>query len=250
MNTSRQSAASAASYRKIAIAAGVFYLITHVTSIGAAALYTPILSSSAFITGDGMVTPVLIGVLFEVILAMANIGTAVALFPVMKRWGEGIALGYVGLRTLEAAVIAVGVIPMLVIVWLRHTAAADPATLVSLGSAFVWIYKGTLLVGPGFICSINTVLMATLMYRSRLVPRFIPILGLIGGPLIFVFTTIRIFNLYDQLPTWVAVAVIPIFAWEVSLALYLIIRGFRLSAARSAAASAVPSEAFSMTQPT
>jgi hypothetical protein len=247
MNTSRQSAVSAASYRKIAIAAGVLYLITHITSVGAAALYDPILNNTSFITGNGWVTPVLIGVIFEVILAMANIGTAVALFPVVKRWGEGIALGYVGLRTLEASVIAVGVIPLMVVVWLRHTAAADPATLVSLGSALVWIYKGTLLVGPGFICGVNTVLMATLMYRSRLVPRFIPVLGLIGGPLIFVFTAIRLFSLYDQLPPWVAITVIPIFAWEVSLAIYLIARGFRLSAARSASASAVPSELFSMT---
>lgn len=247
MNIARQSAANAASFRKLAIVAGTFYLITHVTSIGAAALYTPILSNSAFITGDGMITPVLIGVLFEVILAMANVGTALALFPVVKRWGEGMALGYVGLRTLEAAVIAVGVIPLMVVVWLRHTATADPAMLEALGSALVWVYKGTLLVGPGFICGVNTVLMATLMYRSRLVPRFIPILGLIGGPLIFVFTTIRVFSVYDQLPPWVGVIVIPIFAWEVSLALYLIIRGFRLSSAKSASASTLPSEMFSMT---
>lgn len=219
-----------ASQRTLAVAAGVFYLITHVTSVGAAALYGPVLMNSDFIAGNGPVAPELAGILFEVILAMAIVGTAVALYPVMKRRGEGLALGYVGLRTLEAGVITVGVIPLMAIVALRHAAlagATDADTLVTIASALVPVYKATLLVGPGFICSVNTVVMATLMFRSRLVPRYIPLLGLVGGPLIFVFSTVRSFSVVDQLPDWAGIAVIPIFAWEVTLAVTLITRGFR-----------------------
>lgn len=225
------------SLRKTAIAAGLLYLITHVTSVGAAVLYTPILSNPAYIITSGADTQVLLGIFFEVILALAVVGTAVALFPAVKRYNEGVALGYIGLRTLEAAVIAVGVLPLLVAVTLRQQVAgmadADTATLVTLGNALVELYKWTLVIGPGLVCGTNTVLMAYLMYKSRLVPRFIPILGLIGGPLVFAYHTAQTFGRYDQLPAWSAVIVLPIFAWEISLAIRLITKGFNHSPATS-----------------
>ncbi len=223
--------------RRLAIAAGVLYLITHVTSVGAAILYGPILKDAGYITGSGPDTRVLMGVFFEVILALANIGTAVALFPVVKRQNEGVALGYVGLRTLEAGIIAVGVIPLLAVVTLRQhlagTAGADTAALVTLGGALVGSHNWTLVLGPGLVCGVNTVLMAYLMYRSRLVPRFIPVLGLIGGPLVFAYNTAVMFGLGPQIPTWAGLLVIPIFAWEVSLAIWLIVKGFNPAAAAS-----------------
>jgi hypothetical protein len=184
---------------------------------------------------------VLLGVVFEVILAMANIGTAVALFPAARRQNESLALGYVGLRTLEAAVIAVGVIPLLAVVTLRQSLAgatgADTAGLVTLGSALVESYRWTLVVGPGLICGTNTVVMAYLLYRSGLVPRVIPMLGLIGGPLVFAYHTARMFLFPGQSPVWAAILVIPIFTWEVSLALRLIFKGFNGSALRGLPAS-------------
>src|ERR1051325_5968918 len=113
MNTNKQAGMTDTSQRKLAIAAGVFYLITHVTSVGAAMLYTPILYDTGYIAGVGSDTQVIMGAFFEVICALAIIGTAVALFPAVKKWNEGVALGYVGLRTLEAGIIAVGVVPLL-----------------------------------------------------------------------------------------------------------------------------------------
>jgi hypothetical protein len=109
------------------------------------------------------------------------------------------------------------------------TADTDPVTLVTLGNALVSFYTWTTLLGPGLVCGVNTVLMAYLMYKSRLIPRFIPVLGLIGGPLIFAFTVAKMFGFYEQMSVWAALAVLPIFAWEVSLALWLISKGFRLS---------------------
>jgi hypothetical protein len=125
MNTNREAGTTVASLRKTAIAAGVLYLITHVTSVGAAVLYGSILNNPDYIIGSGADTQVLLGAFFEVLLALAVVGTAVALFPVVKRWNESVALGYVGLRTLEAGIIAVGVVPLLAIITLRHEHGAD-----------------------------------------------------------------------------------------------------------------------------
>jgi hypothetical protein len=229
--------APAISPRKIAVAAGILYLITHVTSVGAVILYGPILNDARYIVGSGPDTQALLGVLFEVILAFANIGTAVALFPVVKRWGEGVALGYVGLRTLESGIIALGVIPLLAVVTLRQAgiAGTDAATLVTLGHSFVVFHNWTFLVGPGLTSGTNTVLMAYLMYRSRLVPRFIPVLGLVGGPLVFAANAAVMFGLVAQLPAWAAFAPLLEFAWELSLALWLILKGFNRAALASEA---------------
>ena len=215
--------------RKLAIAAGVCYLITHVTSVPAAFLYGPILNRAGYVLGSVPDTRVLLGAFLEVICALAIVGTAVALFPVVKRHNEGVALGYVGLRTLEAGIIAVGVVPLLAVVTLRQdmtgTAGADTAAVL------VEFHNWTRLLGPGLVCGVNTVLMAYLMYRSRLVPRFIPVLGLIGGPLVFAYHTAQMFGASEQILSWAAIAVVPIFAWEVTLAFRLIAKGFNPSAA-------------------
>ena len=215
--------------RKLAIAAGVCYLITHVTSVPAAFLYGPILNRAGYVLGSVPDTRVLLGAFLEVICALAIVGTAVALFPVVKRHNEGVALGYVGLRTLEAGIIAVGVVPLLAVVTLRQdmtgTAGADTAAVL------VEFHNWTRLLGPGLVCGANTMLMAYLMYRSRLVPRFIPVLGLIGGPLVFAYHTAQMFGASEQILSWAAIGVIPIFAWEVTLAFRLIAKGFNPSAA-------------------
>jgi Domain of unknown function (DUF4386) len=237
--------------RKLAIAAGVCYLITHVTSVAAPFLYSPILSHTTYVLGAGADTRVVLGAFLEIILAMANIGTAVALFPVVKRWGEGVALGYVGLRTLEAGIIAVGVLPLLAVVTVRQqlagAAGTDTAALVALGQALVGFHNWTFILGPGLVCGVNTVLMASLMFRSRLVPRVIPVLGLIGGPLVFAYNAAVLFGLSAHIPGWVAIGVIPIFAWEVSLALWLIIKGFRPAALASTPARPAAPELVSAT---
>ncbi len=218
--------------RRTAVVAGVLYLVTHVTSIGGLALYGPVLSKSDYIAGSVTDTRVLLGAFLEVILALAIVGTAVALYPVVKRQNEGVALGYMGLRTLEAGIIAVGVVPLLAVVTLRqHLTGTAGTDVVSLGNALVAFHNWTFLLGPSYVCGTNTVLIAYLMYRSGLVPRFIPVLGLIGGPLVFASGAAQMFGLYEQVSVWAAIAALPIFAWEVSLALYLILKGFRPSAA-------------------
>ncbi len=218
MNTHRQAVAS---HRTSAIVAGICYLITHVTSVGAVILYPPVLNNSHFIISSGPSTHVLLGAFFEIILAFGNIGTAVALFPIVKRYNEGVALGYVALRTLESGIIVVGILPLLVIMtFQQHLAGtADTATLITLGNTLVAFHNWTFLLGPSFTSGTNTVFMAYLMYRSRLVPRFIPVLGLVGGPLVFTSATAVLFGLIGQYSTLATITAIPEFAWELSLAI-------------------------------
>jgi hypothetical protein len=232
-----------ASPRKVAIAAGVFYLITHVTSVGALILNGPVLNSAGYIVGSGPDTRVLLGAFFEVILAFAVFGTAVTLFPIVRRQNEGVALGYVGLRTLEAGIIAVGVVSLLAVVTLRQAgiAGTDQATLVTVGRALVAVHNWTFLVGPGFTSGVNTVLMAYLLYKTGLVPRFIPVLGLVGGPLVFASATAVLFGLFGQYSVWSAIASLPEFAWELTLALWLIAKGFSAAAIAAEPAGTEPS---------
>jgi hypothetical protein len=222
----------------------VCYLITHVTSVAAPFLYGPMLNNRSYITDAGPDTYVLLGAFFEIILALANVGTAVALFPVVKRYNEGVALGYVGLRTLEAGIIAVGVVPLLAVVTLRQqlagAAGTDTATLVTLGNALVTAHNWTRVLGPGLVCGTNTVLLASLLYRSGLVPRFIPVLGLVGGPLVFAYNAAQMFGVSEQTLSWAALGVVPIFAWEVSLALRLIAKGFKAAAIAAEPAGTEP----------
>ena len=219
------------STRKTALIAGVCYLVTHVTSVAALVLYAPVLNHPGYIAGAGADARVLVGGWLEVILALAIVGTAVALFPVVRRHNEGLAVGYVGLRTLEAAVIAVGIVSLLAVVTLRqHEAGAagtDAAPFVAVGKGLVAVHDWTFLLGPNFVCAIDTLVLAYLMWRSRLIPRFIAGLGLIGGPLLFASATAVLFGAYKQVSLPGAVAALPVFAWELTLALFLIVKGPR-----------------------
>jgi len=209
--------------------AGACYLITHVTSVAALVLYAPVLNQPGYVIGGGADTRVLIGGWLEVVLTLAIVGTAVALYPVTRRHSQGLAIGYVGLRTLEAAVIATGIVSLLAVVTLRQEAGADAASLVGVGKGLVAVHNWTFLLGPNFVCAADTLVLAWLMWRSRLIPRFIAGLGLVGGPLLFVSATAVLFGAYNQVSLPGAIAPLPVFAWELGLALFLIFRGFKVT---------------------
>src|SRR4051794_25851964 len=226
------------SNRRTAVVAGVFFLLTEITAIGALFLYGAVVSDPNYIvTGSaGGHNGVFLGALCELLLAIANVGTAVTLFSVVKRQNEGIALGYVCGRLAEGLLIVLGIISLLAVVTLRQdfagglASSANSASLVTLGRTLVGIHNWTFLFGPNLILGLNTLMLAYLMYSSRLVPRFIAVLGLIGGSLIFVSGTAVMFGLYTQVSTLGLIAGLPVFAWEVSLALWLIVKGFNPSA--------------------
>ncbi len=227
------------STRKIALVTGVLFVITYITAIPAALfLYVPVLDDPRYIVGAGADMRVSLGALLEVILCIANIGTAVVLFPIVKRQNEIFALGYVTARVLESAIIMVGVFSLLSVVTLRQdfagTAGADAASLVTAGKSLVALHDWTFLLGPGFLVGVgNGMLLGYLMYRSALVPRGMAMLGLIGGPLIIASGVAVLFGVIEAGSVWQIIATIPEFVWELSLGIWLIVKGFNPSAIAS-----------------
>jgi uncharacterized protein DUF4386 len=209
--------------RNNARAGGIFYLITFAASIPALVLLSPVLNDAGYITGAGQDTRVLWGCFLDFVNAVTCVGSAIAVYPVVKRRNESLALGFVGSRLIEAAIIMVGVVSLLAVVTLRQDQAGDVAT----GQALVAVRDWTFLFGPGFMASINAVLFGTLLYRSRLVPRIIPTLGLIGAPLLFTANMLTVFGHNTQTSTWSLLATLPVAAWELSVGVYLTTKGFR-----------------------
>jgi hypothetical protein len=212
------------SLRKTAFVGGALYLITFVTSIPARLLYGPVRNDPNYILGPGADTQVLFAGLLDVVLALACIGTAVALYPVVKRQNQGVALGFVGARVLEAAIIVTGVVSLLSVVTLRQAGAGADALVT--GQALVASYDWTFLFGPGFMAAVNAVLLGTLMYRSGLVPRIIPLVGLIGAPLLLASDIAIMFGLWEQFSLPAGIATLPVALWELSLGVWLVVKGF------------------------
>jgi hypothetical protein len=227
--------------RKTAFVAGALYLITFLASIPALALLDPVLSNPDYIVGSGADTSVVLGAILDVINALACIGTAIVLFPVVKRQSETLALGFVTSRLLEAAIIVGGVVSLLSVVTLRQDLAgatgADAASLVTVGQSLVASRDWTVLLGPGLMAAVNALLLGTLMYRSGLVPRVIPLLGLIGAPLLLASVTATLFGVFEQFSPPALILVLPVALWELSLGTWLVVKGFKPSPITAAAGS-------------
>jgi hypothetical protein len=214
------------SLRKTALAAGVIYLITFI-SIPTLSLYGPVRNDPNYILGPGPDTPILIGAVLEIVVAWACIGTAVVLYPVIKRQHEGVALGFVAARVLEAATIFAGVVSLLTVVTMRQSAAGAGA--LPTGQALVAFNNWTFLLGQSFLPVVNALLLGSLLYRSRLVPRIIPLVGLIGAPLLLTSDVGVLFGLWPQVSAATAIGALPIAVWEFSLGVYLVVKGFKHS---------------------
>src|SRR5918996_5978629 len=167
--------------RKAARIAGWLFIVTFVAGIPPAlSLYLPVLDDARYVLGGGADTRIALGAFLEMVLIVANIGTAVVLFPVLKRQSEALALGYVTARLVECAFIAVGILSVLAVVTLRQDpgAAADAGSLVTAGRSLVAIHDWTFLLGPGWVVGVgNGLILGYLMYRSGLVPRRLAMLG-------------------------------------------------------------------------
>ncbi len=229
--------------RKIALITGVLFIITYVTSIPARLfLYAPVRTDVNYIVGAGADSQIALGALLELILIIANVGTAVVLFPILKRQNYELALGYVTARLVECTFIAAGILSVLAIVMLRQdfagTGGGDRGSFVTVGRALFAIYEWAFALGPGFVVGVgNGLILGYMMYKSRLVPRGMAMLGLIGGPLIIATGVAVLFDVIepDSLPQ--VIAVIPEFFWELSLGIYLIVKGFKPAAVASLPAS-------------
>jgi hypothetical protein len=203
---------------------GVLFIITFITSIGALALFQSVLDDPAgYIAGGGKDAQIYLGAFLELLLIIANVGTAVVLYPIARRQSETLAIGYVAARIIECVFIAAGIIFVLGVVTLR-TDSPDAADLgVSLAALKDW----TFLFGPGMIVPFgNGLILGYLMYKSGLVPRRMAWLGMIGGPLLLFGNFGVLFDWWEQTGP-VSLLVVPEFVWEAFLGIYCAIWGFR-----------------------
>ncbi len=220
--------------RKRARIAGIFFIVTFI-SIAALPLYHSVLKDHSFILGAGGDTRVYLGALAEIITLVAGIGTAVALYPVLRRRSEGLALGYVTVRVVESCLIAVGVVSLLAVVTLRQdlagVAGTDHASLILSGRSLVAVHDATFLLGPAFCAAIgNGLMLGYMMLRSGLVPRRFAQFGMAAGFLALVTAILVLFGVYDQVSGTSGILTFPEGAWEFSLGVYLIAKGFRRDA--------------------
>ncbi len=232
-NPGRELAEQTPEQRRRASLAGWLMASTFITSILAALiLYTPILDETDYILGSGEDGRIQFGALMEFLLMVGNVGTAVVMFPILKRYSETLALSYVASRAIESAIIGVGAISLLSVLTLRSDLAdsigADAVSLEIAGRTLVAIHDWTFLLGPGFCVGVNGILLGWLMYRTGLMPPRLAMLGVIGGPLIFLSAIAVLFGAYEQ-DGLHALLSLPEAAFEASFAVYLIAKGFRPS---------------------
>ncbi|MCW3047060.1 MAG: hypothetical protein JWO74_1344 [Solirubrobacterales bacterium] len=220
--------------RRVARIAGIFMVITFI-SIPALLLYDQVLHHTNFVLGaGGGDARVYVGALFEILTLIAGIGMAVTLYPVLRRQSEGLALGYVTVRVVESCLIAVGIVSLLAVVTLRRdlagAAGTDNASLILSARSLVAVHDATFLLGPAFCAAIgNGLILGYLMLRSGLVPRRLALLGVAGGSLALVTALLVLFGAYKQSAAASFFLTLPEAVWELSLGIYLIVKGFKPS---------------------
>jgi uncharacterized protein DUF4386 len=219
--------------RQHARVAGILYLVTFAASIPALVLLRPVLNDADYVIGAGHDSRVLWGCLLDVVNAMAAVGTAVALYPMVKSQNGSLALGFVTSRMFEAAVIIVGVLSLLAVVTMRQDlggpTASDAVAVQASASALVDVRNWSFLLGPGLLPAINATLLGTLLYRRRLVPRIIPTLGLLGAPLLVAAFLLTYFGWTEQVSPASGLLTVPVGLWELLLGGWLTFRGLSAS---------------------
>ena len=213
------------SLRKTALVAGILYLLTFV-SIPTLALYNQVKGVN-YVLGSGPDTYAIIGGILEIIVALAGIGTAVVLYPVLRKQNESAALGLVAARILESGTIFVGVAFLLSIVTLRQAGAGADALVTS--HALAALYDRIFLLGPSFMPAICDLLLGFLLYHSRLVPRGLSLIGIVGGPILLIGYFAILFGLIGQHAPLTGLFAIPVALFEFSLGIYLVVKGFKSS---------------------
>lgn len=217
--------------RRISLAAGILYVLTFV-SIPTLALYKPIKDDAgAFVLGTGSTPALQWGALSEVTVGLAGIGTALVLYPVAKRISQTAALGFVAARLLETCLIFVSVVSLLTIMTLRNdvagTAGTDSASLVTIGHSLIATYNWTFLLSQSLMPVACDLLLGYMLYRSALVPRILPIVAFVGAPMLLASDVAVYFGAYSQVSPIAVLAALPVAVFELSLGIWLIVKGFK-----------------------
>jgi hypothetical protein len=231
-------------HRKNAFITGVLFIVAAVTSVIGLILYDPILNGSDYLMkGSEHANQVVLGALMELMLVVSAIGTSTAMFPILRKYNETVALWHICFRFLEAIIITVGIISVLSLLTLSREFAAsaspDIASFQAAGISLKAVHDWTFLLGPNFMLGINTMMYSYIFYKSKLVPRFIPILGMTGSVLVFLAAVLEMFGVFPQISVWGAILSLPVAANEMILAVRLLVKGFNGSAVSSLSAKSL-----------
>lgn len=221
--------------KRAATILGVLYILAAVMAVLGLILYSPILNGPDYLMqGAEHKNQVILGAIMELLVVCSVIGTAVWFFPVLRKYHESIALWYLCFRFLEAVLITIGIISVLSLLTLSQefvaTAAPNASAFQASGTVLIAIHAWTFLLGPALMLGINTAMYSSLLYKSRLVPRLIAVMGLIGAPLVFLEAVLALFGVISQVSVWGALLALPVAAYEMTLAVWLIVKGFNPAA--------------------
>ncbi len=206
---------------------GCLFLVTFATSIPAFFIsYAPIKDPS-FILGGDFTLIVAGGAVLELILIAANVGTALAIYPVLKGTFPGLSLAFVAARILESTFIAIGIVAVMALNSLRSAAFdADPQTLTAVGAALVAMHDWTFRLGPGVVVGVgNGLILSWMMWRTRVVPRALSTLGLLAGPALLAAGVVVVLGQAEAGGVAQALATVPELIWELCLGLWLLVKG-------------------------
>ncbi|MBM7845456.1 DUF4386 domain-containing protein [Herpetosiphon giganteus] len=230
-----QGASTMANQRRHAILIGIFFILAAVSSILGLLWYAPLLTESDYLrTGAANANQIVFAALMELVLVTTAVGTAVTMFPILRQYSERIALAHLCFRFLEAVVITIGIVGMLALLSISrefsNAAAADEQSYRVVGTALIAIHDWTFMLGPNFMLGLNTIMYSYIFFQTRQIPRPIATLGLVGSSLIFLASLLEMFGIIEQLSTWGALLAIPVALTEMSLAIWLITKGFKPNA--------------------
>lgn len=221
---------------------GVLYIVATVAAIIGLILYNPILNDPDYlVSGAKNENQIILGAIFELILACSAIGTAIMLYPYIRKQNESIARGYVCFRFFEAVLIVIGIVSVLSLLTLSQVFVSSDNPSISAyqtsGALLLAVHDWTFILGPNFMLGVNTLMYSYLLYQSKLVPRFISVIGLAGATMIIIAALLEMFGVIQQVSTWGTILAIPIFSFEMILAVWLIVKGFNAKMLQSASVS-------------
>lgn len=210
---------------------GVFFIVAAIAAIIGLKLYDPVLRNPDYLSlGARNSNQIVWGAVCELILACTATGTAIMLFPYLKKFSESWGLGYVCFRMLEVVFILLGILSVLALLTLSnaYTITSAPAidNFKTTGIILQSIHDWSFMLGPNFMLGINTFIYSYIFYKSKLVPEKIAVTGIAGAVLIFIASLLEMFGIILQMSVWGVLLAIPIFIYEMSLAYWLITKGF------------------------
>jgi len=225
------------SNQKSAKIVGVLFLLAAFSAVIGLLLYDPIINGSEYlIEGSAHANQVTLGALLELVLVISVVGTATTMYPILRKYNETIALWHVYFRFLEAVIITVGIISVLTLLTLSQnfvaTGGEDPTGYQASGIILIAIHDWTFMLGPLFMLGINTIMYSYIFYKSNLVPRFLALLGMLGAVLVFINALLVLFGVVEQISAW-GILALPVAAFEMILAVWLLLKGFNESALSS-----------------